>query len=287
MGNTTISGVSFFADGNIEGVKFGTASFQVDRDTQAIYRDWNTTLFTPPSEFNTVSRTNSAGTPLVGAGFAAEGLVCGSPCSGSVADGHNDYDSTTGTNGNNLTFDLKAPANAPNPSGVISYPFDPVSDLDTGLPLDVWEEDARAQGTYKTPAQIGNKIDNATWPTPQSQRNVYFVEAGGQTIDIDYRVNLDPVVAEGVIVVRNGNLSISNASNGFRGIIVVTGNGTSTGNYTSTGNDTVTGFVVAEGTMQIGGTVEPSVAVGDFESTPGYQKANLWSWRECYSVNCS
>ena len=65
------------------------------------------------------------------------------------------------------------------------------------------------------------------------------------------------------------------------------GSRTTTGNFTSTGNDTVTGFVIAEGAMEIGGTVEPSVAVRDFESTPGYQEANLWSWRECYSVNCN
>lgn len=286
-GNTSISGVSFFAKGNIEGVFSG--SFSVDRSVPALYRDWNTTLFTPPSNLNTVSRKNASGTRLQGVGFAAEGLVCGSPCSSSVADGYNDYDSTTGTKGQNLKFGRKpvGSENDPNPPGLITYPFEPPPALNTWLPLDIWEEDARAQGTYKTPAEIGNKIDNANWPTPQSSRNVFFVEAGGQTIDIDYRVNLDPSVAQGIMVVRNGNVNISNSSNGFKGTIVVTGDGTNTGGYKNTGGVKITGFVIADGTMTLGGSVSPTVAEGEFESAPGYQKAYLWSWRECYSVGCN
>jgi Tfp pilus assembly protein PilX len=285
-GNTDVSGVGFFAKGNITGVFSG--SFDVDRSVPALYGDWNTTLFDPPSNFNTVSRRDDAGVPLQGAGFAAEGLVCGNPCSGSVANGYNDYDSTSGTRGQNLKFDRKVVGseNDPNPAGLITYPFEPPPALNDWLPLEIWEEDARAQGTYKTPAEISNKIENTNWPTPQSSRNVFFVEAGGQTIDINYRVNLTPI-AEGVIVVRNGNVNISNSSNGFKGIIVVTGNGTTTGNYKNTGGTTITGFVIADGTMTLGGDVSPTVAVGDFESTPGYHRASRWSWRECYSINCS
>lgn len=288
VGNASVRGVSFFAKQNIIGTQSGSVS--IDRTTPALYSHWNTTLFVPPTQYNTVSRTSSLGLPLVGVGFGAEGLVCATnTCTSSAADGRNDYDSTTGTKGQNLKFVRKptGAANTPNASGTISHPFDPPGNLNTDLPMAYWEEDAREQGTYKTPAQIGNKIDNSVWPATQTLRNVFFVEAGGQTIDIDYRVDKSPIIPEGVIVVRNGNLSINNASNGFKGIIVVTGDGTATGNYTSTGNDTVTGFVIADGTMKIGGTVEPSVAVGDFSSMPAYHSVNLWSWRECYSINCS
>lgn len=286
-GNTNVSGVSFFAKGNITGVFAG--SFNVDRNVPALYGNWNTTLFTPPSNLNTVSRKDASGVNQQGAGFAAEGLVCSNTCSSSVANGYNDYDSTTGTKGQNLKFDRKAVGaeNDPNPAGLITYPFDPPPALNNWLPLEIWEEDARELGTYKTPTEIGNKIDTANWPTPQSARNVFFVEAGGQTVDIDYRVNLDPSVAQGVIVVRNGNVAVSNSSNGFKGIIVVTGNGTTTGNYKNTGGKRITGFVIADGTMTLGGNVSPTVALGDFESTPGYHKVSRWSWRECYSVNCS
>lgn len=289
-GNTNVSGISFFAKGNITGVFAG--SFDVDRSVPALYGDWNTTLFTPPSNLNTVSRKNASGVSQQGAGFAAEGLVCGNQCSDSsdsVANGYNDYDSTTGSKGQNLAFGRKpvGSENDPNPAGLITYPFDPPPALNTWLPLEIWEEDARALGTYKTPAEISNKIDNADWPTPQSTRNVFFVEAGGQTVDIDYRVNLNPSVAQGIIVVRNGNVKVSNSSNGFKGIIVVTGNGTTTGNYTNGGGVRITGFVIADGTMTLGGNVSPTVSVGDFESAPGYHKVSRWSWRECYSVNCS
>lgn len=284
-GNTDVSGVSFFAKGNITGVFKG--SFTVDRSVSALYGPWNTTMFTPPTQLNTVSRKDASGTLLQGAGFAAEGLVCGNPCTSSVADGYNDYDSTTGTKGQSLQFDRKAAGSEydPNPPGLITYPFEPPPALNSWLPLDIWEQDARALGTYKTPSEIGNKIES--WPTPQSTRNVYFVDAGGQTIDIDYRVNLNPKVAEGVIVVRNGNVNISNSSNGFKGIIVVTGNGTTTGNYKNTGGVKIAGFVIADGTMTLGGSVTPTVSVGDFESTPGYHRVARWSWRECYTVNCS
>lgn len=288
VGNASVRGVSFFAKQNIVGTQGGSVT--IDRIAPALYTHWNTTLLVPPSQYNTVTRTDLAGSPLVGVGFGAEGLVCADKnCTSSGADGYNDYDSTTGTKGKNLKFQRKptGAANTPNAAGTISHPFDPPGNLNTDLPIAYWEEDAREQGTYKTPAQIGNKIDNSNWPATQTPRNVFFVEAGGQTIDIDYRVDKSPIVPEGVIVVRNGNLSISNASNGFKGIIVVTGDGTNTGNYTSTGNDTVTGFVIADGTMKIGGTVEPSVAVGDFSSMPAYHSVNLWSWRECYSVNCN
>lgn len=286
-GNTSVSGVSFFAKGNITGVFSG--SFSVDRSVPALYRDWNTTLFTPSSNWNTVSRENASSVALQGTGFAAEGLVCGNPCSGSVANGYDDYDSTTGTQPRNLTFDNKPAGseNAINPSGIISYPFQVPPTLNSWLPLEIWEQDARTLGTYKTPAEISNKIDNADWPTPQSARNVFFVEAGGQTVNIDYRVNLNPSVAQGVLVVRNGNVNVSNSSNGFKGMIVVTGNGTTTGNYKNTGGVKITGFIIADGTMTLGGDVSPTVAEGDFESTPGYHKVSRWSWRECYSVNCS
>ena len=99
-GDIGVSGVSFFAGGNID----KASSVTIDRETPAAYGDWDTTSFSPPSRLNTVPRTDAAGTRMVGAGLAAEGLMCeNGDCSGSpansVADGIHDYDGYTGTRG--------------------------------------------------------------------------------------------------------------------------------------------------------------------------------------------
>ncbi len=78
-----------------------------------------------------------------------------------------------------------------------------------------------------------------------------------------------------------------NSSNGFKGVMIITGNGTTTGTYGSSGNDTVEGFVIADGNMTIRGTVAPFTVTEDLANRPGFFGVKLWSWRECYSTTCN
>lgn len=279
QGNVNLSGVSFFAKENINLVG---GSITIDRATPALYKDWDTTNpanFNPTSKLNTVPRTDALGNRMVGVGLAAEGLICkNGNCSdsavNSVADGINDYDKYTGTKGSNKQFVRKADPNVDNATGAISYPFNPDAQFD----LDLLMEEAQRQGNYQSSPV---DITNTNYPTTSNDRTVFFVEGGGSTTFLKYSVNRTPI-AQGTIIVRNGNLTINNSSNGFKGVIIITGDGTNTGKYDSGGNDSVQGFVIASGNMDIRGSVSPFVVTEDFTNRPGFYSVNLWSWRELY-----
>jgi hypothetical protein len=269
--DTRISGVSFFAGGDIN--KVGDVT--IDRETPAAYGDWDTTGFSPPSRLNTVPRTDAAGNRVTGAGLAAEGLVCqNGDCSdspaNSVADGIHDYDRYTGTKGSNRRFVRKPDPDEPNAPGTISYPFNP----GFGLDLDFLMEEARRQGNYRSSA---TDITDADYPASSSDRTVFFVDAGGATNFLEYAVDRTPQ-ARGTMVVRDGNLTVSDSSSGFSGAIIVTGDDADTGRYD--GGDSVEGFVVASGDMTIRGSVSPSTV--SLTTRPGFYDVRQWSWRELY-----
>lgn len=271
QGNINISGVSFFARGNI--TRVGNSS-TIDRATPALYGDWDTTNFNPPSDLNTKPRTNLAGQPVQGAGLAAEGTV---DDFGGGTRGVYDYDSTTAT-----TFVRKTDPDVPNAPGTISYPFNPNAEFD----LDFLMEEAKRQENYQPSA---TDIDNDNYPETSNDQTVFFMDAGGDTDFQQYRVNQNLTagsggVAQGTIIVRDGNLTINNSSNGFKGIIIITGDGTNTGRYDSGGNDIVQGFVIANGDMEIRGTTAPLVVGEGFTSRPGFYAVRQWSWRECYEA---
>ncbi len=274
-GQVGISGLSFFAGGNIDkGV-----DVTIDRETPATYGDWDTTNFSPPSRLNTVPRTDAAGNRITGVGLAAEGLVCDNgDCSDSpadsVADGVYDYDRYTGTKGSNKRFVRKADPDEPNAPGTISYPFD----TEAGFDLDFLMEEAESQGNYRSSAV---DITDAEYPTASDDRTVFFVDAGGDTDFLEYRVDRAPE-ARGTLVVRDGNLAMSDSSGGFEGVIIVTGDGIDTGRYDSGDDGNVEGFVVTSGDMTIRGNVSPSGVSGSLATRPGFYGVKLWSWRELY-----
>lgn len=281
-GGVSIKGVSFFAGGNI--TKTPSASLSVDRTTPAIYRDWDTTdpaNFDPPSQLNTVARRRADSTKVEAAGFAALGTV---DDFGSGTRGVYDYDSNTSTKFVRKE-DPYVPPYDPNATGTISFPFNP----DLKFDLEALEAIARRQNNYYTgEVDIDENTlgDNIKYPEGSTDLTVLYVKAAGAKIDYNVAYE-DPYPTKkgkgrGLIVVENGNFEVSNSSKGFKGVVIVTGNGTTTGNYTSTGNDTVEGFVVANGTMNIGGDVGPSAALGDFTQRPGFYNMKQWSWRELY-----
>ncbi len=270
-GDIGVSGVSFFAGGNINKV----GDVNVDRAAPATYGDWDTTSFNPPSRLNTAPRTDAAGNRITGAGLAAEGLVCqNGDCSdspaNSVADGIHDYDRYTETEGSNRRFVRKPDPDEPNAPGTISHPFNP----EVGLDLTFLMEEAKRQGSYRSSA---TDITDADYPASSNDRTVFFVDAGGATDSLEYGVDRTPQ-ARGTMVVRDGNLTVSDSSSGFSGAIIVTGNGADTGRYD--GGDSVEGFVVASGDMTIRGSVSPSTV--SLTTRPGFYDVRLWSWRELY-----
>jgi len=226
-----------------------------------------------------------------------------------------DYDSTTANRGSNRKFVRKSAADVandvPNDSGppaTISYPFNP------GSGFDLKQLEAIARQQYNSEGNDNyheGNIDivhtasggvNKKYPDPSldSDQTVFYVKANGATIDysVDYEDGSGDVLSKGLIVIENGNFRITNSGNGFDGVIIITAgsdtsaalpctDGAATGCYTNTGNKTVKGFVIAGNTMKIGGTVDPFSVIGDYNQRPGFYNMALWSWRECYSVNCS
>jgi hypothetical protein len=108
---------------------------------------------------------------------------------------------------------------------------------------------------------------------------VYFVDAGGAAGFLEFAVGGAPE-ARGTLVVRDGNLLVGDSSGLFRGVIIVTGDGTDTGKYDSGTSGNVEGFVVASGDMTLRGSVSP--ATGSLTTRPGFYGVKLWSWRELY-----
>ncbi len=276
-GGAALKRLSFFAGGKITGTTQG--SITEDRTTTALYGDWNN----PP--YNTVGRIKPSadgGGPATGVGFGALGLVCGgSTCasdSDSAANGYYDYDRTTGTKGQNKKFILKSDPTAALGTNEISFPFDPgtaISNPSTVVPaalIEELKEAAQEQNNYKTPTSALT-INTSDWPGPGA---IYFVD--GQ--DVTFKVNRTPL-ASGVLVVRNGNFEINNASNGFKGIIIVIGNGTTTGNFKTIGSTALDGFAIASGSLTFGGNVTPNTST-DYTNLLNLYNVNLWSWRELY-----
>ena len=279
-GGVNIKGVSFFAGGNIT----HTGGYTVERcpppipspapaGCPALYRDWDTTNaanFTPKSNLNTVARVNNAGTKVQGVGFGAEGTV---ENFGNGSRGVYDYDSSTTTKFVRKSLEEIA-NNVANAPGAITYPFNPYAKFD----LETLKQIAKSQGNYY---EGGVTIDSQ-YPDPSSDQTVFYVNAKGG--NVTYKTKNTPV-AKGVIVVENGNFDLNNSSNGFDGVVIVTGDGTpttTTGTYTSIGNETIKGFAVADNTMRMGGNVNPLAVEGSYTQRPGFYKMKLWSWRELY-----
>ncbi len=276
-GGVSIKGVSFFAGGNI--TKTPSASLNIDRNTPALYRNWDTTN---PANFTPTSNLNTKARPVEGVGFAAQGSVADF---GGGTRGVYDYDSGTTPTRFVRKEDPYVPPYDPNAANIISYPFNPDAKFD----LAFLKELARDQGNYyegDINIDGNNTASNRKYPEGSTNLTVFYVKANGA--EIEYNVPYeDPYPTKqgrprGLMVIEEGNLKISNSSKGFNGAVIITGNGTSTGNYTSTGNDTVEGFVIADGTMNIGGDVGPSAALGDYTQRPGFYNMKLWSWRELY-----
>lgn len=339
-GTRCVSKMSFFSGRNIEGVTsgsgcggsnpFGSGRMIAHRppDAQgggqfpplppadAIYGHWK-------NNYNPTMRTDASGNPITKTGFGALGLICvSSSCStasNSVADGYNDYDSTTGTdstraNNASLRKQYKFVGGITDPGTQITFPFEkntavvgnnppytynPRELVDPGLLEEMrWTSDSQkscysAVGTCtRTTANPLNIDDTGTgvpWPGPGT---VLFVDGA----DVVFKQATTPK-PEGMIIVRDGNFSFSSSSSGFKGVIIVIGNGdlkadgtcdsvnssTKKGYYKQAGSGQLDGYVAASGCMEINGNVSPSTTI-DYTNLNTFYDIKLWSWQERYQV---
>ncbi len=325
-GTSCTKKMSFFSGRNITGVTagsgcgptnpFGTGKFIAHRPPttepplpppDAVYGDWK-------NEYNPTRRTDASGNPITKVGFGALGRVCGGACpdptsatsmDGSVADGYNDYDRTTGTdstraNNASLRRQYKFVSSIPSgttPPDKITFPFNagnglsnPRSLVEADLLQEMKDVACDNGNYYKTGPAVGcAKSTTAThnidsWPAPGS---TYFVDGA----DVNFRVNSSPK-ASGVLIVRDGNFSFNNSSNGFQGVIIVIGNGNLTaagacsdsagkGYYFQPGGVNLDGYVAASGCIDIRGNVGPATTL-DYTNLNSFFDVKLWSWRELY-----
>jgi hypothetical protein len=318
-GTTCVKRMSFFAGGNITGVKKaggpnagcnGAASspqgIVADRSQPALYRDW---LNAP---YNTTPRVDASGNPIISAGFGAVGYVCsGSPgnqCDGpedSYADGYHDYDRTTRDNlpwpDKDIMFMPEPSIPDPNqPANEITFPFEegnalttPSEIVDPGL-LEEMAAAAGDQGTYF--GAEGNYPIN-DWPADPGQDVRYFVDGTqGDGVEVTFNVdscqgNCDPgePIARGIIIVDNGEFSFSSSSDPFQGVIIVIGTGepdsggvSNSGTYKQAGSGQLDGYAASSGDMTINGSVEPNTTLDALATVNSFTAVTLWSWRELY-----
>jgi hypothetical protein len=300
-GNQTVSKISFFAGNDIRGVTSSSGGTIAIRNTEAIYRNWcslSSADVCSNFPYNTTPRRNAAGTDLIGTGFGAGNLVCGSMNANSctttnisnlVADGYNDYDSTTGILRSGpseracnsslpvaqqrcITFKANPLPPHPTPATQITFPFNPGSAITTprnvvepGL-VEEMKAAATAQGNINT---TGGTL--TTWPS--DGEITYFVEGH----DFTYSATS----GQGMIIVRDGNVTFA-ANSEFKGVIIVIGDGTTTGTYTSSGNGRLDGYVAASGDISIKGNVNPSLTLREITLLNNFLDVKLWSWRELY-----
>ena len=300
-GSTTVKKMSFFAGGNILNI----ANVTPDTSADALYGDWNQ----PP--YNTTPRRKSDGTPFTTPGFGAVGRVCrATTCtsdSDSIADGYRDYDSTTGSKGQNKQF----VRNYNTPSTQITFPFEEGNALNNPReivdPGQLDEIRAAAQGSAGTTSHCysiapragycsvdantttdigriqGGAFTITSWP---SQGATVFVEGTqANPLNVEFKINSpgSTPLPRGILVVKDGNFNFSNAfsRNGFNGVILVVGNGTTTGQYTQGGNVQLDGYAASSGEMKLSGAVEPSTTI-DYLNLNSFYDLKLWSWRELY-----
>ncbi len=295
-GTKCVSNMSFFAGVNITNTISGQGCNKTDTPagiiadrpaSDNIYKDWY-------NSYNSSRRVNASNTSIKPPGFGAVGFVCGSTCkndgSDRIADGYQDYDSTTDSKGQKKQFVAKVT----DPSSQITFPFDPRNTLgENGDPRDIIDpslvEEMRAaaaeQDTYvKLTNSQNHSIKTTDWPVPGGVAITYFVDAAGGNVSFDVNPT-NGKKAAGILIVQNGNFELGSSSSGFQGVIIVIGDGTTTGKYTQAGGGSgkaqLDGYVSASGDMKISGSVSPSTTI-DYTNLNSFYDVKLWSWRELY-----
>lgn len=300
-----VANVSVFAKGNI-------TQFRPDNLTgcDVVYRDWNKPPWNNKSRnAGTRTCTRTDGTTFTGVptGVGAEGTISYQSSAGSRP-GTVDYDnydgnvsSGTSTRPDFVTNTWTNAGTAQDPTD-ISYPFNP--DPNTQVDLEVLRAIAASgqNGSRLVTKPLGGNHDINDYPSNSSPNTVYFVEfvnADGTYTNasgvanpgsVDYSANATNT--NGTIVIVNGDYTMI-GNEQYKGIIVLRDpidNDNVTLQYRNNGNVDVDGYANVEGNITVGGNVD-SVAPDDVTNgvgqRAGFYSLERWSWRECYSINCS
>lgn len=203
---------------------------------------------------------------------------------------------------------------AAQPTDTITFPFETGNaSADTDL---INSLRTRAQtspeGKYiRIPSGSTFDIDDGTgaddYPRDSTLDTVMFIEfaeddgAGNLTYGTKglarYRprsANADNLV-KGTIVVVNGDLETSSSADDFQGAFLVRdgvdpGSATTESQvtkYNNGGSINLQGFLNVEGDISLRGNVDGLLPGGLVNGINGVYSLTLWSWRECYSINCN
>ena len=266
------------------------------------YGDWAEDPDTgTPNSHNSEPRTTGE------AGAAAPGAPGGTdaPCEGGIDYesggeenyGSRDFDSVSGTK----TFQKNTWGEpASQPDNVITYPFEtknPAADAET---IELLRQKAKEQGHYVARSD-GDSVSVTTgaeaeqYPPDSDPETVYFVEFDGPKGVVNYEVDPgdstnEDRVPKGTVVVVNGDLRTGGDAEAHRGAFVVRDPEPGDGvvmSYSRGDDFRLEGFANVEGDILLGGSADGVLPDELQNGIPGLYETDLWSWRECYSEDCS
>lgn len=296
---TSVTDVSLFAKGNVTNVRPENMT-----GTDLAYGDWTDDPDGGSNDYNATPRGTDA------AGVGAVGTITYDPSSedtdqkdGTASPqryGTRDFDSNSDQSPissdefvENTWGDL-----ANQPADDITFPFPTASAPNDDDIIDALRTRAMAQGNYVTRGSGESfNIEDGTldeqYPPNSDLETVFFVEfADGPKGNVDYRPdtsNADGYV-KGTIVVVNGDLTTSASADPFEGALVIRNTDTTdteTLEYKNAGNQQVKGFANVEGDVTLSGDNNANLSGVLADGIPGLYETEQWSWRECYSEDCS
>lgn len=304
-----VDGLSLFANRNI-------INFRADRltGTDQAYGDWSTIPGTgAPNPYNATRRDDALGNRVTAAGAAALGSIDYKTAADEVQhQGYRDYDADSDSVSERPDFVPNTWGDRANqPSNDITYPFamgNTTADNDLIATL---KAKAQAQGLYtRRPPESTFTIDENGGDVPNYPESsdltetVMFVEFANGTDDSPiygakgkaiYKARSSDAdnKVKGIIVVMHGDLDTNSSSEPFQGAVIVRdGDDGNTAEsdimkFDNGGNVNIEGFVNIEGDIKLGGTTDGFLPAEMATGLPGLFRVNLWSWRECYSIDCS
>jgi hypothetical protein len=301
----SVDGLSLFANRNI-------INFRADRltGTDQAYGDWATIPGSgAPNPYNATRRTDALGNPVTAAGVAAIGSIDYKSGDKVERYGYRDYDANSASVPGRPNFVSSVEYGGP-PSE-ITFPFATGNTAADNELLTTLKEKAQSQGRYvRLSPESTFTIDESGGDLPnypassELTETVMFIEFASGTDDtpvygakgtVTYKARSSDAdnKVKGIIVVMHGDLNTNSSSDPFQGTMIVR-DGRDDNNaesdimkFDNGGNVNIEGFINVEGDIKLGGTTDGFLPAEMATGLPGLFRVSLWSWRECYSVNCS
>lgn len=281
-GNVETGNVSLFS---MEDITVNNNSSITGEDL--VYGNWDTYPNGTDNPYNDTPRGQTA------AGLGTQGNIDNdNEVSG------RDYDGSADGKGEQLVY----PPSDPQSATEITFPFDPKPDaLDADTLCNIAQSQDSIDNAHYQPVSTSGSYSIVDWPTSNTTNTIVCVDfvagSGGSrtatwSVDGDFNLSApypnqcEGPIRNGILVVRGGNFKAAQNKSLFSGPIVVRG-GVVEGDYTNTGgNPCLEGFANASGEIKLSGNVEP-YSTGNLADLPGFYGVRQWSWRECYSEDCS